>query len=230
MILSVPPNSRSMVSRYMRWRVTVGRLLVFVIDLEEARGLALGLGDGLLAIGFGSLDDLGSAAARFRHHAIGVGLRLVLRALQIGAGGLHVAEGVDHLRGRIDLLQLHLGDLDSGPVLIENLLHQFLHRGFDVLARSGQNRLDVGAPDHLAHSALGDRLHGALGLLDVEQVFADAFRLDPPQHREIDIDDVLVAGEHQAFFRHIANRAAAAQILDHAHSDIDLVDSQRPWA
>ncbi len=86
----------------------LGRLLVFVVDLEEARGLALGLGHGLLAIGFGGLGDLGGAAARFRNHAVGVGLRLVLRALEIGAGGLHVAEGVDHLRRRIDLLQLHL--------------------------------------------------------------------------------------------------------------------------
>src|SRR6516164_10201903 len=43
----------------------VGRFLVLLVDLREARGLTLGFGDGLLAVGFGVLDDLGGAATRF---------------------------------------------------------------------------------------------------------------------------------------------------------------------
>ena len=84
-----------------------------------------------------------------------------------------------------------------------------------------------GAADHLAHGAFGHRLHRAFGVLDVEQVVADAVRLDPPQHREVDIDDVLVAGEHQALFRHVAHGGAAAKIVDDAHADVDLADLQR---
>jgi len=42
----------------MRWRVTAGRLLVFLEHLAVARRLALGLGDRLLAIGFRRLLDL----------------------------------------------------------------------------------------------------------------------------------------------------------------------------
>src|SRR6516162_4966158 len=61
----------------------VGSFLVLLIDLAEARGLALGLGDGLFAIGFGVLEDLGGAAARFRHDAIGIGLRFILGAPEI---------------------------------------------------------------------------------------------------------------------------------------------------
>ena len=87
-----------------------------------------------------------------------------------------------------------------------------------------------GAADHLAHRAFGHRLHGAFRVLDVEQVVADAVRLDPPEHREVDVDDVLVAGEHQALFRHVAHGGAAAQIVDDAHADVDLVDAQRPSA
>jgi hypothetical protein len=52
---------------------------------------------------------------------------------------------------------------------------------------------------------------------------ADVVRLDLPQHRKIDIDDVLVAGQHQAFLWYGAHSTAAAQI----EADVDLVDAQR---
>ena len=72
------------------------------------------------------------------------------------------------------------------------------------------------------------RLYGAFGILDVEQIIADAGRLDLPQHREVHVDDVFIAGEHQALFRHVARGgAAAAAVVDHAHADVDLVDAQR---
>ena len=78
-------------------------------------------------------------------------------------------------------------------------------------------------PDHLAHRAFADRLHRAFGRLHVKKVIADVVRLDLPKHREIDVDDVLVAGQHQGFLRHVAHGAAAAQI----ETDVDLVDAQR---
>ena len=82
--------------------------------------------------------------------------------------------------------------------------------------------------DGLAHRAFGDRLHGAFGILDVEEIVADAVRLDPPQHGEIDVDDVLVAGQHQAFLGHVAHGAAAPRrIVDQRHADRDGGDAQR---
>ncbi len=107
--------------------------------------------------------------------------------------------------------------------MVERLLHQVLHGGLDGLARAGQDRLDFGAADHLAHGAFGDRLHGAFGILDVEQVFADAGRLDLPQHREIDVDDVLVAGEHQAFFRHVAHVPCRAAMSSTARMPMSIL-------
>src|SRR5262249_36110262 len=66
-----------------------------------------------------------------------------------------------------------------------------------------------------------------LGILDVEQEFADTGRLHLPQDREIDIDDILVAGEHQALFRYITHGGSAtADIVHHPHADIDLVHAQ----
>src|SRR5262249_24209410 len=201
----------------------VGRLLVLVVDLAEARGLALGFGDGLFAIGFGVLEDLGGAAARFRHDAIGIGLRFVLGALEIGTRRLDVAEGVDHLRRRIDLFELDLLHQDAGAVIAERLLHAFLYRGLDGLPRAGEDALNIGAPDHRAHRAFADGLDRGFRRLHVEKIVADMVRLDLPQHREIDADDVLVAGEHQGLFRYVARGAAAAQIK----TDVDLVDAQR---
>jgi hypothetical protein len=120
-------------------------------------------------------------------------------------------------------LQLHLLHDDAGAIIVERLLHQFLHGGLDGLPRAGENGLDVGAPDHFAHCALADGFHGAFGGLHIEQVIADVVRFDLPQDREVDADNVLVAGEHEGFFRHVAQRAAAAQV----EADVDLVHAQR---
>ena len=58
--------------------------------------------------------------------------------------------------------------------------------------------------------------------------FADACRLHFPQNREVDIDDILVAGEHQALLRYVAYGCAAAPDIVHdSHADIDLVHAQR---
>src|ERR1043166_2274552 len=200
-------------------------LFVLVVDLEEARRLTGRLGDGLLAIGLGGLGDLRGAPTRLRHHAIGVGLRLVLGALGVGARRLHVTERVDYLGGWVDLLELHLADLHAGAVMIEGALHEVVHGALDGLARAGEDRLDLRAADHLAHGAFGDRLHGAFGIADVENVLAHAVRLDQPEHREVDVDDVLVAGEHQALFRHVAHCGAAPAVLDETHAHVDAVDA-----
>ena len=55
-----------------------------------------------------ALELLDPALERLRDDPVRIGLRLVLRALKIGASRLHVAERVDHLRWRIHLLHLHL--------------------------------------------------------------------------------------------------------------------------
>jgi hypothetical protein len=69
----------------------------------------------------------------------------------------------------------------------------------------------------------------AFRILNVEEKSADTFGLDQPEHREIDIDDVLVPGEHQALLGNVAHGGAAADVFDQPHADIDLVDAQRLW-
>src|SRR5574341_281989 len=69
----------------------LGRLLVFVVDFKEARRLAGRLGDGLLLVGPGALQDTLGLTARLRNNLVGVGARLILQALLVGARGLHIA-------------------------------------------------------------------------------------------------------------------------------------------
>ncbi len=78
--------------------------------------------------------------------------------------------------------------------------------------------------DDLAHGAFGDVLDRHLRVLDVEQEFRRV--ADAPEHDEIDIDDILVAGEHQALFGHVADGARGLAVLGRAaHADLDAVDA-----
>src|SRR6185436_16246163 len=74
----------------------------------------------------------------------------------------------------------------------------------------------------LAHGALGHLLYRDLRVLDVEEIGLRV--LDAPEHDEIDIDDVLVAGQHQAFLGHVAHAAGeTARRHGRAHADLDDV-------
>ena len=190
------------------------RVLILRIDLIEARGLAVGFGDRLLAIGLGLQPDARRRAFRFRHDAVGVGVGLVDRALLILLGRGHVAIGGQNLRGRVDRLQLNLLDEHAGVVIVEHFLHPVLHVRFDRLAIAGQNAVDRLEADDLAHDAFGDRFHGLFGMADVEDEILGLGRIDLPTHAELDVDDILIARQHQALFRRLG---AAAAVFDARH-------------
>src|SRR3546814_5158731 len=46
---------------------------------------------------------------------------------------------------------------------------------------------------------------------------------DLPLHREVDVDDVLVARQHQALFRNIATRGAGTLAAGALEADVDLL-------
>ena len=88
-----------------------------------------------------------------------------------------------------------------------------------------ERRLDRRAADHLAHHALGRGLHRVGRVARVEEIVGRV--ADMPEHAEIDVDDVLVAGEHQALGRHVPRGGAArrglARVGRAAIADIDAV-------
>ena len=177
-----------------------------------------------LAIGFRCLDHTCRVAACLGYDAIGVSLRFVLQALGICARCLHVAERIDDLLRRVDLLQLHLRNADARLVFVERLLDQLMHAVFDRRARTGQDRLDLVAADHFAHRALGHGLDRPLRLLDVEQEIGRV--PDHPEYRELHVHDVLVAREHEALRRDVACRGAATRIVEQTNADVGTIDSR----
>src|SRR6185503_1114685 len=62
----------------------------------------------------------------------------------------------------------------------------------------------LGAADDFAHRAFGNALHQLFLFADVEEIL---FRiLDLPEHRQADVDEVLVARQHQTLILSIADR------------------------
>ena len=164
-------------------------------------------------------------AAGARHDVVAIGFGLVAQAFRVGVGALHIDKAFHHLGWRIDFLQLHLGNLDAALVVVENLLCLVQNVVLDLRAQLGQRRLDRGPPDHLAHRAFRHRLDDQGRVARVEQV-ADRVA-DLPEHREVDVDDVLIAGEHQALFQNVASALIAGldlRVAAAAIADLDAVD------
>ena len=91
--------------------------------------------------------------------------------------------------------------------------------GLDRGAVGRQHGLDVAPADDLAHRAFGDGLHRSRRVLDVEDVVLRRGRIDLPLHDHVDVDDVLVAGQHQAFLDHVG-LARGAHGFDGAEADL----------
>ena len=149
-------------------------------------------------------------ALGLRHDAVGVGVGVVDGALLVLLGRGHVAIGGQNLRGRIDRLQLNLLDEHAGVIVVEHFLHAALHVRFDRFAIAGQDAVDRLQADDLAHDAFGDRFHRFFGMADVEDEILGLGRIDLPAHAELDVDDVLVAGQHQALFGRLGAAAAVS--------------------
>ena len=97
-----------------------------------------------------------------------------------------------------------------------------MHANLDRLAIGGLDALDLVFPHHLAHGALGNGFdRRILRIWNVEQKRGRV--LDLPIDREIDVDDVFVAGQHQAFLDDIGKLRRFFPRFRRLVSDRDLV-------
>ena len=170
-----------------------------LVDLIEALGVAARAGDDLGLVGLAALDDRFGLALGPRQHLVAIGVGLVDALLLVGTRRLDVAEGRDHLLRRVDAQQLDVGDAHAQPIFVEDALQQLLGVLLDAAAALGLGILQVRPADDLAHGGLGAGAHVLFRITHVEGVLEDV--LDLPQHGELDVDDVLVAGQHQVLGR-----------------------------
>jgi len=94
----------------------------------------------------------------------------------------------------------------------------------DRRAVPGHNGPNLGLTHHLAHRAFCHRVVYLLGIVDVEQIFRRI--LDHPTHREIHIDYVFIAGEHETFFARGVDFILIVGLGARAIADGNLVDGR----
>ena len=172
----------------------------------------------LRLVSFALLADAFGLSAGAREDVFGVSLSLVAGPLLIRAGALDVVEGIDDRERRLDALELHLGDLDAGVLVVEQFLQQGPRLVGDLLALVRHRRLDRRAADDVAERALGRNSDRQRRVVDPEQEFARV--ADLPEHGAVRLDDVLVSGEHLAG----AAGRACARCGRKAGAELDLVD------
>ena len=92
----------------------------------EAACFTFGGVDDLRTVGLGLLEELGCRTARFGEHPARIGIRFVLLAVPLLFGGLHVAEGRNHVLGRVSLVEVGANDVYAGVITIEGRLNEIL--------------------------------------------------------------------------------------------------------
>src|SRR3981081_347352 len=105
-------------------------------------------------------------------------MRLAYDAASFCRRSLSVAAACTSRKASMPWLGWATLDMHAGAILIEHVLHQFLHGLLGLLSCAGQQRLDIGFAHDLAHGALGYLLYGGFRILDVEEVFRCI--LNPP--------------------------------------------------
>ena len=128
-------NTFSMVSRYMRRRVTSGTFACIARRLAGSAKSRPWLRRPSARDRLRRPGCLGGAAARLRDDAIGISLRRVLRALEMErAACTSRKESMTWAGDRPSALDLP--HQDAGAVSVEGFLHQVLDRRFDFLPRA----------------------------------------------------------------------------------------------
>ena len=101
-------------------------------------------------------------------------------------------------------------------------MQQLLRLRLDLAPALGKRLHDRRFADDLAHRAFRRRFDRAFGMSDIEQIRLRV--LDEPEDGKVDIDDVLVAGQHQRLFRHLPARPRRPA-LARAKADLGAIDA-----
>ena len=127
----------------------VGRLGIFVVDRDEALGLALRLLHDAVLVGGGLFADLRGIAARLAELLVGILVGLLDELVLVLLGALHLVEGVGHFARRRGVLDRDGVDGEPGAIFVERSLQDFAHVLGDALAIVAEDVLGRPAADRL---------------------------------------------------------------------------------
>ena len=107
------------------------RLLVFLIDGNEAVGASTGEVDDLLGIGFRLIDYLHRFSTRSRDEVVAVAISLLDHFLLVLAGAHDILERTPDLFWWMHVLKLDVLDADSRAITVERFLQKLSGGGFN---------------------------------------------------------------------------------------------------
>src|SRR5690606_19030145 len=193
------------------------RLLVFLEHLQEARGVTLGARHRARAVALGLLLEPRRHTLRPRDHVVRIGDTLVDQALAVLGRLVGVRKGLLDLLGRLDLLDGDVHHRGAEAVAVQDRLHQREGVPGDEVLLLVEHAVDPRTADHLAHGRLPGLAHD-LARLPAEVVVEEvvARRADPVLHRELHVDDALVARQHERLAQVLVARIATVADLDRA--------------
>jgi len=178
----------------------LGRLPVFGQQLRKAARFTLGLGHQRFLVAVGFLDLAGGGTARPGNDVIGVGFGLVFQPFLVLARLDGIGERRLHFLRRLRVLQIDVRHQQAGRVGGQGLLHQLLDIGHHLRTAFLEYEVHFALADDFAYHAFGHLLEHGIGITHVEQVALRVAHL--VLHRQLDVDDVLVLGQHQRLARH----------------------------
>ena len=124
-----------------------------------------------------------------------VGFRVIDDGFCLLLGGFHIFEGFDDLLGGgLGILDFHIHQSKANVILGKNLRYQVFHLHLDVFLAGGQHGIHGRGTDHVAHLALDQIPENRLRIVGGIEVLHGVG--DLVFHKEIHIDDVVVAGDH----------------------------------
>ena len=172
-----------------------GGLVVLGHHPTEALGVTQRLGHDALPIALCFFDQTLGRTARPGNDIVGIGLALVLEPLGILRRLNGIAESRLNLFWWLNVLNRDIHDGDSRLISIGDSL-----RNVEGLAANGlfvliENGITETAAHHFTHGGLGRLLNDVIGAHVVKQIGLGL--PNPVLHRELNVDHVLVFGEHE---------------------------------
>ena len=122
-------------------------------------------------------------------------------------GSCNVLKRVDNRGRRLDTLNFDLRQDDSRTIVVQRLLDQILNFVRNLSATGGPGVFKLRLADNLTHRRFRGSFNRQFGIANLEEEFRRV--LNFPENHKLGVDDILIAGQHQAFLRHVTRRTAA---------------------